>query len=887
VESTSAALDTGKPLVLVTGPIGIGRTTFLAGLGEELSRRGTRVSAIRFTRDGDAVSVSPAGTGVVAATPIGPVAGAGQDPEIAGRASAGVAARLSRDGGAAALLVDDAQWIDDDTRAVLESLVRRLAGTSAVCVCAVRAPVPVASLASARKLHGDGLVHSVRLRPMTGEEISRKLAVVTQAEPDADLIALVRAQSRGIPAAVRDSTETLRRNGSVQVVGGRAYLVPGAGPMDPPRDNEFVRAARDLGPAALAAARAAGMLAPLGEDVPRLVGDVLGTTEPQAVGLLESLRREGVLHRGRGGRSWRLPVPLVAAALVAGLGPFERRQIAAKAVTDVWAGDARCADQDHLTDLVAEAGRLVDPRRAFCALLGRSTEAGEHLTGRVSRWLGTAVELAENRAERAMVMLRHTTACHAHGDHERGLRGARCLLTDFADQLTPDAAQEVQVMAVRALKSVGETEALVEIAEARRRWTEDLVPAIVTRALANGMLDRWGEVRDLLARTENRWRAGNVTSAMFGAVLQTLAALWTGGHDQFERGLAARADWPLRDVRRHRVEQVSLHVTALLVTGDTTRAEKLSIDEDLPVEDLPLGERALFAALRGEAALAVDLIRRGIANREQHLGAAATHQTVVDVLVSQGKLTTAREMLVAARKTDPPLGHLLDIAEARIDRALGEDRRAAARLHDCLTVAAARGLVIGTDLCWAESADLALTAGDPREATRCLGELERLAETMPTGRTLVHVLLTRATVRGDRGAAAECLRLARDRGQPMELATVSERLVRRGVGDPALLGPAYELLGGLDALLRRSWLRNLMREHGVVVPGRRRTVEENERLLAMLAADGLTNRQLAAVLRTTEKSVEGRLSRMFTRTGYRSRIELSAAIRDGELQLGT
>lgn len=73
-----------------------------------------------------------------------------------------------------------------------------------------------------------------------------------------------------------------------------------------------------------------------------------------------------------------------------------------------------------------------------------------------------------------------------------------------------------------------------------------------------------------------------------------------------------------------------------------------------------------------------------------------------------------------------------------------------------------------------------------------------------------------------------------------------------------------------------------MREHDVPVPGRRTTTSENERLLAVLVAEGLINRQLARVFATSEKSVEGRLSRMFARAGYRSRVELAAAMLTGE-----
>jgi DNA-binding NarL/FixJ family response regulator len=128
------------------------------------------------------------------------------------------------------------------------------------------------------------------------------------------------------------------------------------------------------------------------------------------------------------------------------------------------------------------------------------------------------------------------------------------------------------------------------------------------------------------------------------------------------------------------------------------------------------------------------------------------------------------------------------------------------------------------------------------------------------------------------------VRLARERGQPPELAQVIERMVRYDAADPALLPEAYTVLGDLDALLYRAWLRNLMRDKDVAVPGRRATVAENERLLAVLTAEGLGNRQLATVLQTSEKSVEGRLSRLFSRTGYRSRVDLAAAMLSGEYE---
>ena len=134
----------------------------------------------------------------------------------------------------------------------------------------------------------------------------------------------------------------------------------------------------------------------------------------------------------------------------------------------------------------------------------------------------------------------------------------------------------------------------------------------------------------------------------------------------------------------------------------------------------------------------------------------------------------------------------------------------------------------------------------------------------------------------DGPAAVAALRHARDRGQPFEVAETICTLAEHGLADPRLLREAYDLFGGLDALLHRAWTRNLMGTHDIAIPGRGVTVTENERLLARLVGEGLGNKQLAYVLRTSGKSVEGRLSRLFARSGYRSRIELAAAVQSGE-----
>jgi DNA-binding NarL/FixJ family response regulator len=885
-----------SPLVLVTGFAGVGRTTLLDRVADLFTGRGATVWAMRFTPDGEPVpahfgSPSPAdlpSRHTVAGspwpwTPLRPVDGASHDPLVARRAAAATVAPLLRAHGETVLLIDDAQWIDPESLAVLAALVRRIAGSPVRCVCTARVPSRTAApgvLAALRALRGDRLVQTFRVTPWPRHQVARETAGVLRASPEPALVDQVYSASRGVAAAVVDAIRTLQREGRVQVVDRRAYLAHGKAPAERPVGDQLVRRAREPGPGVYAVAKAAAVLSPLGAEMPRLVAEALGLDAPDVLESLESLRASGVLHRGRAGASWRFSLPLVASALAADLGPFERRMLAATAVSAVWTGVAACADDDHLTNQIADAGTAVNRERALSELLSRADSAQHNGTVLAPRWLAAAVELTAEQRERALVLLTHTVSCHLHGEHESSLGGARTLLREHAGHLATDAVQEVQLIAVEALYSLGDTKALADLAAARHRQGDRDEHRAVTQAAAAALLDRWTRVTDLLAAEAGPRHAGNPTSAMHGDLLASMADLWAGRLGRFEASLGAQ--WS--GIARHRLHQVRSYATALLVLGDPDRAERLLSDENLTPGALSSHARALLAALRGDAREAVDLTRRSMAveRRRHDPGHAGMLQATITLLALQGRLTSARELLRLARAQPCVLAHLLDIAEAWLDRALGDNAKAVSRLHDTLKTAADRGLAAGVELCWAELADLALEHEDHDAARSALAALTELAGTTPTARVTLYASLVKATVDRDRTAALRCLQLVRARAQPFELAVVLERLVRHGVAEAELLTEAYELFGALDAVLARAWLRNLMRDHAIAVRGRTETVAENERLLSLLAADGLTNKQLAAALRASEKSIEGRLSRLFTRSGHRSRIELSTAMLSAE-----
>ncbi|MEV7043717.1 AAA family ATPase [Amycolatopsis sp. NPDC051061] len=896
----------GTPLVLLTGFSGTGRTTALARLAEHYEAEGRHVSALRFTAAGDVVparfaldqhgrwDVATARLrGPVRGEPawatIGPVAGAADEPAIALRAAHAAAAALRRAGDDTVLLLDDLHRIDRDSLAVLEVLIRLSDGGQLTCIGTVRVPLGGAAarygpdvLARLRK---EDLVTTLRLRPLTRLELAEQVKAVLAAAPEPALVDHLYAVSRGVRAAATEATDALRHRGAIRIVDRRAFLAPGATAAAPVRPGDCVEAVRELGPAVWEAAKALAVLFPLGPAAAGPAAAVIGAAEQDVLDRWETLRAAGFVHRGRGGASRRFTVPHLATALAAACGAYERRTLAAAAARLLWADAEVCPDPDQRAAFVADAGRLVDPGRSTGELIARAAQVRETDPGSACRWLEAAAGLAGDRALRAEVLVLLATSYHRLGDHERSMDTARQVLTEFEDQLSPDAVLEAQFLLIHGLGGLGEVASLRDLAAGNRRLPGGAGSRPVLRALACGRLDRWSDAVRWADADDRDARAPRSREGL-ARLVKTVGSLWQGRPEPFEESLRDRARWPLRTVERYRVAQVDEHVTGLLVNGELRRAEELLAAEELRWETTGPANRTMAAILRGDLGFATELACRTVATRAVAGSAAATTGmffATVAALVGQGRLTTARELLATARGAAPALAHLLDFTEAWVDRALGDDRRAVDRLVTALTAAAERGLVVGCDVAYAELTDLALDRCDREAAEGYLAAAERLARTFPSGRAALLARCLRAIVSLDPVAAAEGLRLARERDQPFELSLTIVRLVRRGIADPALLSEAYALMGELGTLLHRAKARTLMRAHGVVVPGRRNTVEENERLLATLAAEGLSNKQIAAALSTSEKSVEGRLSRLFSRTGYRSRIELSAAIVNGEL----
>ncbi|MGW1781792.1 helix-turn-helix transcriptional regulator [Streptomyces sp. NPDC002143] len=129
---------------------------------------------------------------------------------------------------------------------------------------------------------------------------------------------------------------------------------------------------------------------------------------------------------------------------------------------------------------------------------------------------------------------------------------------------------------------------------------------------------------------------------------------------------------------------------------------------------------------------------------------------------------------------------------------------------------------------------------------------------------------TSASGRGDFPLALECSRVLADLDTDPKpwLADIARGTARLGIA-----GPARAPLSGTA--------------HRTGMPGPRRPagpgLSEQDVQLITMVGEGATNRQIAARLACSEKTVEQRLTRLFQRTGRRSRVELTTAWLDGAL----
>ncbi|HET6690426.1 MAG TPA: BREX system ATP-binding domain-containing protein [Miltoncostaeaceae bacterium] len=781
-------------------------------------------------------------------------------------------------------LVDDVQWLDTISVQTLAFVARRLLAESVALVFALREPADQTDLAG---------IPDMVVRGLGDGDARALLDAAIPGRLDERVRDRILAEARGNPLAL---LELHRGMAPADLAGG--FGLDATSPLMGRVEDSFLRRVRSL-PAEtqrlmlVAAAEPVGDATVLWRAAERLGIALTAASPATAAGLIDVGARVGFRH------------PLVRSAVYRGAQPAERQEAhgALAAATDPDADpDRRAWHRAHATvgtdEAVAEelersAGRARARGgvAAAAAFLERATALTSDPARRGARALAAAQAKFESAAPEAALRLvaiaemcplddlQHARLARLHAEIAFALRrgsDAPPLLLDAArrlEGLDPAAARETHLQAIGAAVYAGRLSAesgVRRAAEAARAAPAAPAPRPIDRVL-DGMARRFTEGpaagvpslrRALEAFRDEPLEDHEATMRwlLLCPVVQSMAVFELWDDDAF-RGLATRAVRLARDAGALTTLPVALTYSAGVPLFGGEFAAAAAVIEEADAISAATGNapilyaRLLLCAWRGDEAEAREVIEAGTGN--------ATARGEGRVLALAGYATAV-------------LSNGLGRYEAAIDGAMrGSD-------DDDQGYA-------GPSL--AELVEAATRAGRPELADSAMPRLEERTRAAGTDWALGILARSRALTTG--GGAADALhreaieRLGRT-GMRVELARArllyGEWLRRedRRVDAREHLRAAHEMLTliGAEAFAERA-RRELVATGEVVrrhVVATRDDLTAQELQVALLADEGLTNRQIGAELFLSPRTVEWHLGNVFAKLGIGSRRELHDAL---------
>jgi DNA-binding CsgD family transcriptional regulator len=344
-----------------------------------------------------------------------------------------------------------------------------------------------------------------------------------------------------------------------------------------------------------------------------------------------------------------------------------------------------------------------------------------------------------------------------------------------------------------------------------------------------------------------------------------------------------------------------------------TAAECARLDHDLPEARRRLEEVLRLAAESGDANLE-QWAAFGLADVEAELGELARADSLADTVLELAEQTEVMRMpgLRLRALVDTLLGRVAE-AQAAGEASLAEAERAGERLHvggahsvlgflalsrgeaalaadhllEARLVAKTMGVAVARYLRpYLDEAEAAAAAGRLEQAEEALAAFDRAVPDPPGWLQALRRRAGAIARGGERGFARGELEAVLADGSLAELSFERARTLlalgaarRRGLERAAARQALTEAAAEFDRLGTPLWAARAKAELARVggrAPGDSLTT--SERRIAELAAQGSSNKEIAAALFVSVKTVEAALSRVYRKLGVRSRAALGKTL---------
>ena len=784
------------------------------------------------------------------------------------------------------LCVDDLQWCDSATVDLVQYCLARLGDLPVGWLLAARSGRAAAPVVS--RLERDGLLERVELRGLSdGETRSLTEAVLGSTGVSEELLAAVYERTRGNPFFCVELLRAARRDvgGQTDADGGVSRAIAAVVPRTV--SDAIEERAASLSPSARAALEWAAVLPErfTFEQLEAVGGEELGVAP-------EELAEAGILVADRAGQ-WSFAHEIVHDAVYRRLPRAEqvRRH---GVVASVLPGLAL----EHLAPQLERAHRFTEAAVAYLTLGEQALNRGqgEDAARLYERARSLAVAGADEALRRS-ADAGHALALVRAGPKEEARRAATVVRSELRELGDPESRlrflSRFAMASMDAADFDSTREALQEAEDLIQRATGAvLAEALTTRAW---LLLRTGEsapaVIDAeraveLARGGDAELEASALSALGLAVTQARSA--TKGIVVLERAfeMAVANDLPIQAGRT----ATALGFAAELA-GDITGIETYS-RRGLEVDGLCASQAAMLhsnlavsRSLVGDldGALAHHLAAARHAARGGALAQARVASGRTYVHIWRGELAAARRLLESRRLVPgtlsdlraPALWGLLLETEGMPAEALAHYQFGAKR-DDPYSIWCEAGVV-----------RTAVAIGELQTARSSLATLEQLAVRWPLGEWMCEE--ARGWIACGENRTGDAIphfnTAARDCTRAYDAARLTLEAARLQGNRDRLLNviDEYERMGAARAADQaRAIARNLgMR------PGRRRerhgVLSAREQEVAQLVAAGHTNREIAASLYLSPRTVERHVGNILTKLGYRSRIQIATEAAAGRL----
>jgi DNA-binding CsgD family transcriptional regulator len=786
--------------------------------------------------------------------------------------------RILAEGKRLVLAVDDVQWLDAPSLAMLRFALTRLEDETVATFLAVRDKVP----RWLRRGVSEQRLVTIELGPLSVGALHELLRTRIETVLPRPMLLRIWKTSGGNPFFALELARALeRRGGSVDP--GEELPVPAS------LDELVHERLEGLGAAALEVARIVAALAE-----PRL--DLVETAAGRRaqVGLADAL---GARILEIDGERLRFTHPLLRSAVSSRATPAQRRSLHAQ-LAEVAPGTEERARHLALATVrpSRKIGSVLEDAARVAHARGASAAAAE-LADHALR-LTPAADVGASRRRVLLAADRH---------HESGDNGRAIALLEQARAATPrgvdHAAVLVHFASVQA-EGVGPREAISIYEEALGEAEgDDALEATIHLKLADLM--RYTESADRgLAHAE---LAVHAASRVGDARLRCLALAEFGAlhfntgrgipREEMEQALALERslpEWPLADAA------MWIFGHQLVWSGELERARRLLHEwleavktRDDPEQASPLWYLSILEWRAGNWDLAARCAAESLALREQvgrdspparwPNGIIAAHRGEVEAARAHAERALAGAEAADNRVAQSGQHWVLGFLEL----SLGDAAAALEHLKPAHEIRDAFLLEPGMRVELADTLEALITVGEFDETERMLLRWEERASALDRAWALAILARCRALLLAARGDLAGALAgfdraLAEharsvdpfQRARTLLALGVTQRRAKQRGAARARLEQALAIFERLGAPLWADKARIELARIGGRAPSRGE-LTEGERRIASLVAEGRTNREVAAALFLTEHTVETVLSRAYKKLGVRSRTELA------------